>query len=58
MISEYATVTDIRDMMNALIEEGAGDYEVVCNLEYMLARKDEEPDVRHKSKTVNLGGYL
>ena len=53
-----ATVSDILQIMENLVEDGFGDYVVTCNMEYTLAKKGERPEVNHDKKTIDLGGYL
>jgi len=55
--TKYATVKDILNIMQKLIEDGCAEYEVECNMEYALAMPDEIPEINHNRKTVNLGGY-
>lgn len=54
---KYATVKEVLDIMQKLIDEGCAEYEVECNQEYALARPDENPLIKHDRKTVSLGGY-
>ena len=54
---EYATVKDIKDMMEVLISGGYGDYVVTCNNEYTLSMTGDSADLDHEDKTADLGGY-
>jgi len=54
---KYATVKDVLNIMQKLIDDGCAEYEVECNQEYALALPDEVPVIRHDRKTVSLGGY-
>ncbi len=54
---DYATVNDIKIIMDDLIDKGYGDFEVTCNSEYSLAKPNDKPEINVKSKTVDLGGY-
>ena len=55
---KYATVKDVLNIMQKLVDEGCAEYMVECNQEYALAKPDEIPEINHKKKTVSLGGYL
>jgi len=54
---KVATVNDIAEIMQELIEQGLGDYKVDCNTEYWLAMKGDKADINYGKKFVSLGGY-
>jgi hypothetical protein len=54
---KYATVQDVIDILTKLKNDGFGDYEVVCNEEYALAKKGEVPEINERRKHISLGGY-
>ncbi len=57
MKSDYATVDEVIAILRKESATGRGDYSVICNGEYYLARKDEVPIVTNSQKEISLGGY-
>lgn len=53
----YATVDDVITILQKLSADGYGGYVVGCNGEYLLAKKHEIPELDHKRRRVDLGGY-
>lgn len=54
---KYATVTEVIEILQKLENDGFGDYEVICNYEYGLAKKEDEAEINEKNKFISLGGY-
>jgi len=57
-MSEYATVEDVIEILQKMVDIGKGDYTVTCNCEYYLAKKDDRPDINDDNETLDLGGYI
>ena len=57
-MAEYATVSDVKQMMEELEKEGYGDYTVTCNQEYYFAKKGEKPEIGEITKMLDFGGYV
>ena len=57
MIEKYATVDEVIAILQKVSDDGKGDYAVVCNGEYYLAKIGDEPDVYDDVKAIDLGGY-
>ena len=58
-MSEWATVTEVIEILKKEVEKGNGDRAVVCNGEYFLAKKGDIPSAESKDgiPCVSLGGY-
>ena len=58
-MSEWATVTEVIEILKKEVEKGNGDRAVVCNGEYFLAKACDVPTTEEKDgvSCVSLGGY-
>ena len=55
---KYATVDEVIEILKKVSNDGHGDYEVICNGEYWLAKKGDKPAFDHERKFIDLGGYI
>jgi len=53
----YASVDEVIEILKKVSDAGKGSYLVVCNSEYWLARKGDEPDIDDTCEEIDLGGY-
>ena len=49
-----ATIKELADVLNKLVKEGKGDYEVICNSEYAIMCKGYE--IGDDKKYIDFGG--
>ena len=57
MTIKAATIKELADVLNRLIEEGKGDYEVICNSEYAILCQKEAYEIDDNKKYIDFGGY-
>jgi hypothetical protein len=53
----YATVDEVIEILQKVSKSGLGDHAVMCNGEYYLAQKGDEPKIDKWHKIIDLGGY-